>query len=55
METVLVRKKDIEIRSFTSLPDPARFAGAPNYRSIDWNEPPAVSIFHAIGELCRNG
>jgi hypothetical protein len=23
METVLVKKKDIEIRSFTSLPDPA--------------------------------
>jgi hypothetical protein len=45
METVLVKKKDIVIRSFTSLPDPARLAGTPDYRSIDWNEPPAVSIF----------
>jgi hypothetical protein len=29
METVLVKKKDIEIRSFASLPDPV--CGAPNY------------------------
>jgi hypothetical protein len=43
METVLVKKKDIVIRLFTSLPDPARVVGAPDYRSIDWNEPPAVS------------
>jgi hypothetical protein len=38
---VLVRKKDILIRSIASLPDSAR--QGPNYRSIDWNEPPAVS------------
>jgi hypothetical protein len=40
METVLVRKKDIATRSFTSLPNPALLAEAPNYPSIDWKSRP---------------
>ena len=44
METVLVRKKDIAIRSFTSLPDPACWLRNAHYPSIDWKNPPAVSI-----------